>query len=254
MKKAASTQQNNERNQPPVYARKKEAAITRGGPLRFQAGLILALLAVYLAFEWGWPTRQEMPDIPELPEEPQVFYVMEAPPRPSVTPQAPEPPVKKAFKVTPVALPAPGPAPAPTPLVAPSVLVPSPSPNNAPPPGQPAAYSILAVQELPVFPGCEGEPPARQLACFQQGLAQHIRKNFRYPESARATGTSGRVLVEFVIDQRGEVGSMRLRGPAKILEEEAARILESLPRMLPGKVAGIPVPVRYTVPIHFLLD
>lgn len=234
---------------------KAEVSLPRSGILRFQIGLILAMLLSYIALEWVWPEAPPRQAPPEPLEEAPVFFVMEAPPEevaPASMPKAP--PRPKPIQVLPLEVQTPAANP---PDITPPASLPqafSPAAPSTKPNPEPAVYHVLSVQELPVFPGCEDTGPEERLACFQRQLTRHIRKNFRYPESAVATGQQGRVMVEFVIDPGGVVGQLRLRGPAPVLEAEAERIISGLPRMLPARVQGIPVAVRYTVPIQFVLD
>ncbi|MGX1928984.1 energy transducer TonB [Flagellimonas sp. 2504JD4-2] len=111
-----------------------------------------------------------------------------------------------------------------------------------------------AITEVPVFPGCERVSKEERLACFQKKMKKHIKRNFRYPNSAIATRQEGRVSVLFKIDEFGKVSDIRMKGPAEVLEEEAERIISKLPQMTPGKVNGRPVRVVYTIPIHFQLN
>ncbi|MDG1571006.1 TonB family protein [Robiginitalea sp. M366] len=234
---------------------KAEVSLPRSGVLRFQIGLILAMLISYIALEWVWPEVPPRQAPPESLEEAPVFFVMEEPPKEMAqAPRPKAPPRPKPIQVLPLEVQTPAANP---PDIVPPISLPRPFSPAATPSGsdpEPAVYHVLSVQELPVFPGCEETGPEERLACFQRQLTRHIRKNFRYPESAVATGQQGRVMVEFVIDPGGVVGQLRLRGPALVLEAEAERIISGLPRMLPARVQGIPVAVRYTVPIQFVLD
>ena len=113
---------------------------------------------------------------------------------------------------------------------------------------------IGAITEVPIFPGCERVSKEERLACFQKKMKKHIRRNFRYPNSAIATQQEGRVSVLFKIDEFGKISDIRMKGPVKVLEEEAERIIRKLPQMTPGKVNGKPVRVLYTIPINFQLN
>ena len=83
---------------------------------------------------------------------------------------------------------------------------------------------------------------------------KHIRKNFRYPEIAQEMGIQGRVYVNFIISKDGSIKNIRMRGPDKNLEKEAARIIGKLPNMTPGKQRGRPVRVPFSIPITFRLQ
>jgi protein TonB len=111
---------------------------------------------------------------------------------------------------------------------------------------------FAVIENVPVFPGCENESNKR--ACFNTMMQKHISKNFRYPEIAQEMGVQGRVNVMFVIQKDGSIGNVRMRGPDKNLEKEAARIIAKLPRMTPGKQRGRAVRVPFSIPITFKLQ
>jgi protein TonB len=113
-------------------------------------------------------------------------------------------------------------------------------------------FAIL--EDVPVFPGCEGGTKAQIKACFQKKIMEHINKNFVYPETALELELQGRVSVIFIIDTKGYTTGIRSRGPDKILEKEAERIIGLLPQMKPGKQRGKPVKVPYSVPIMFKMQ
>lgn len=113
---------------------------------------------------------------------------------------------------------------------------------------------FAVIQDVPIFPGCENEPKNKLRDCFNSMMQKHIGKNFRYPEIAQEMGVQGRVNVMFVIQKDGSIGNVRMRGPDKNLEEEAARIISKLPKMTPGKQRGRPVRVPFSIPITFKLQ
>ncbi len=111
---------------------------------------------------------------------------------------------------------------------------------------------FAVIENVPVFPGCENESDKR--ACFNKKMQKHISKNFRYPEIAQEMGVQGRVSVMFTIQKDGSIGNVRMRGPDKNLEKEAARIISKLPKMTPGKQRGRAVRVPFSIPITFKLQ
>ncbi|MEM9141483.1 MAG: energy transducer TonB [Bacteroidota bacterium] len=113
---------------------------------------------------------------------------------------------------------------------------------------------FAVIEDVPVFPGCEKKPKAELRNCFNKMMQKHISKNFRYPEIAQEMGVQGRVAVMFVIQKDGSIGNIRMRGPDKNLEKEAARIIGKLPKMTPGKQRGRPVRVPFSIPITFKLQ
>lgn len=111
-------------------------------------------------------------------------------------------------------------------------------------------FSII--ENAPVFPGCENESDKK--ACFQKMMVKHINKTFRYPEIEQEMGIQGRVSVMFTIQKDGSIGEVKMRGPNKNLEKEAARIISKLPKMKPGKQRGKAVKVPFSLPIYFKLQ
>ncbi|UOY07653.1 TonB family protein [Muricauda sp. SCSIO 64092] len=114
------------------------------------------------------------------------------------------------------------------------------------------SVSFIVVEDKPIFPGCEDASDKH--ACFQEMMQTHIRRNFKYPESAITMNQQGKVYVQFTIQKDGTVDDVKLRGPYQILEKEAARIISKLPKMTPGKQRGTPVKVPFSVPINFVLQ
>ncbi len=113
---------------------------------------------------------------------------------------------------------------------------------------------FAVIEDVPIYPGCERVKKSERRACFQDKINKHIRKNFRYPEIAQEMGIQGRVYVSFIIDKDGSITGVRMRGPDKNLEKEAARIIGRLPKMTPGKQRGRPVRVPFSIPITFRLQ
>ena len=86
-------------------------------------------------------------------------------------------------------------------------------------------------------------------------LYKLIAENVRYPADAKDNGVSGKVVVRFVINQKGEVENAYVyRGIDPSLDREAIRVVESLPRWNPGTQRGKPVKVWFTMPINFQLN
>jgi protein TonB len=111
--------------------------------------------------------------------------------------------------------------------------------------------SFIVVEEVPVFPGCENDSDKR--ACFNKMMKKHIIKNFHYPEVEQELGIQGKVNIMFEIQKDGSISNIRMRGPNKNLENDAARIIGKLPKMTPGKQRGNPVRVPFSIPITYKL-
>ena len=111
---------------------------------------------------------------------------------------------------------------------------------------------FAVIEKVPIFPGCTGSNDELK-ACFQAKIQEHVQKHFKFPELARDMGISGKVFVLFAIDKNGNISDIKTRGPDKVLEQEAERIISLLPKMVPGKQRGKAVKVPYSVPIFFKL-
>ena len=112
------------------------------------------------------------------------------------------------------------------------------------------------IEDVPVFPGCEGVAKNKRLECFMEQMAKHIKKNQQYPEKAMEDNVQGRVSVLFVIDKEGNITNVQARGPkgGELLEKEALRVISKLPKFKPGMQRGKPVKVKYSQPITFKLQ
>lgn len=103
----------------------------------------------------------------------------------------------------------------------------------------------------PIWPGCTGTVAQRD-NCFNQKLAVHISKNFKYPPEAYKKNEQGKVIVEFIINEQGLVEVKNVSGGSKSLQEEAKRNILTIPKMAkPGMLGGKPRAIKYTVPITF---
>jgi len=106
----------------------------------------------------------------------------------------------------------------------------------------PEATPFVVVEEMPMFPGGDA------------ALLKYIGENTQYPEIAKENNIQGRVIVRFCVTSKGGVSQVSiLKGVDPELDQEAIRVVNSLPAFKPGKQGGKPVPVWYMVPITFTL-
>jgi TonB family protein len=118
-------------------------------------------------------------------------------------------------------------------------------------PGQPADVTLYNEdgsryiglpqrREAPVFPGGE------------QALVDYLLQHTNYPRDARRKGIVGKVYVSYTVGEDGRVGQVRvLRGLSPEADNEARRVVASLPRFRPGREYNVPTSFTYTVPIYF---
>ncbi len=98
------------------------------------------------------------------------------------------------------------------------------------------------VENMPTYPG--------GMAALQQFLSHNIK----YPVNAMKAGTEGRVIVQFIVDKEGTIRNpLVARSVSSELDAEALRVIGTMPKWKPGSQRGVPVDVRYTVPIVFRL-
>ncbi len=87
-----------------------------------------------------------------------------------------------------------------------------------------------------------------------KGGMQSIYDNLRYPEVARQAGIEGRVVVQFIIDENGQVTDPQVvRGIGGGCDEAAIEAVRQV-EFEPGRQRGRPVRVRYSLPIVFRLS
>ena len=97
-----------------------------------------------------------------------------------------------------------------------------------------------SVQQMPQFPGGE------------KALMDYVIKNVRYPKSEIGRTETVRVIVRFVVEANGKIGEIKiLRGGPEAFNEEAIRVVKSMPDFIPGKENGKDVAVWYNLPISF---
>ncbi len=111
------------------------------------------------------------------------------------------------------------------------------------------AFSVI--EQVPVFPGCEDVEDQKR--CLSQKIDAHVKEFFNVSLSKELALQPGikKIFVMFSIDKEGNVDTVRSRGPHKLLEEEAIRVINLLPKMIPGLQQGKPVGVKYSLPIVF---
>lgn len=87
-------------------------------------------------------------------------------------------------------------------------------------------------------------------------LKKFLAENLRYPPVAMESGIEGRCLLQFIVSETGELSDIQVkRGVPNCPEcdEEAIRLVKSMPRWNPGKSKGISVKSGYTVTVVFNL-
>ena len=98
------------------------------------------------------------------------------------------------------------------------------------------------VDEMPSFPGGPAE--------LMKWLSSHVQ----YPAIAIDICIQGTVIVAFIVEPDGSVSNAKLvRSVDPSIDQEALRVVGQMPKWNPGRRAGVPVRVRYCLPIKFKL-
>ena len=111
---------------------------------------------------------------------------------------------------------------------------------------------FAVIENVPIYPGCEKGNNAAKRKCMSDKINKFVQKKFN-TDLAGDLGLTGRqrINVIFKIDRNGNVVGVRSRAPHPRLEKEAARVINLLPKMKPGKQRGKAVTVPYSLPIIF---
>ncbi|MCZ4693269.1 TonB family protein [Ancylomarina euxinus] len=102
---------------------------------------------------------------------------------------------------------------------------------------------FMVVEEMPKFPGGDLE------------LLRWINNSVKYPVIAQENGITGRVHMNFVINETGGIENIVVvRGVDPSLDKEAVRVIKKMPKWKPGKQRGKAVKVSFSLPINFQLQ
>ena len=204
-------------------------------PLYIEVGLVLALGILVLAFRIDWSPDNDfqivMPEQEQIKmEEIQQTKQIEQPPPPPKPPVPIEVPDTEVLVDYDLDLDA-------------ALDIDEPIANTPPQPPPPEEE----VEEEPeIFVIVEQMPE------LIGGLAA-IQKKINYPEIAKKAGVEGRVIVQFVVDEEGNVQDPQVvRGIGAGCDEEAIRAVKQA-KFQPGKQRGKPVKVKMSLPITFKL-
>ncbi|MCF8358678.1 MAG: energy transducer TonB [Prolixibacteraceae bacterium] len=101
----------------------------------------------------------------------------------------------------------------------------------------------MECDEMPLFEGGE------------LGVRKYIANNIKYPAEAQKYGIQGKVYISFVVAKDGAVERVKVaRSVDPSLDNEAIRVVSSMPKWQPGRDKGEPVDVAFTMPVNFQLQ
>lgn len=217
----------------------QKASIEQNRFIYFESGIILALALLLIAFEWPTEKQNQViatPASSNLFTEEIIRTVRKEEPRPPAPPIAPE--------IT---------------IVENKYVFDEPDWNFSPevgileglalfpiePEDEPAEPSIfVSVQNMPTFLG-------GGIADFQRYVQSHIN----YPRQAIDLQLQGRVYVQFVVDEKGQITQAQItRSIDPILDNAVLSALDECPRWKPGLQHGRPAKVLFSIPVNFILQ
>ena len=106
--------------------------------------------------------------------------------------------------------------------------------------------------EGPIFTVVEHQPE------FPGGMAklgEYLQSNLKYPARAQRANVQGRVFVRFIVTKTGEVTNVKiLKGIGFGADEEATRVVQTMPNWEPATQNGQRVNVEFNLPINFALE
>ena len=104
-------------------------------------------------------------------------------------------------------------------------------------------FVFINVEKMPEFPG------------GNTTLLKYISENLKYPIAAAQKGIQGRVSCTFIVNTDGSISNVDvIKSIDPLLDDEAKRVIKSLPRFIPGEQRGRKVAVKYLVPVKFNLE
>ncbi len=226
-----------------------KADLSKRSLLFLQLGLILVLLISYFVIEWKSfdPITYEEPKLSMGDLDDEVMPVTVIIPTP---PALPPPTIPDEIEVIDEDDPTPEDKISSTESF-PDEIVPVKAIKEVPK-DDPIEVPFEFIEDVPIFPGCEGlGSNAERKKCMSEKITRFV--NFRFNKDLGNVGVSGvnRINVAFKIDAQGNIVDVQSRAPHPKLEQEAIRVIRSLPKMEPGKQRGKPVTVSYYLPIIF---
>jgi len=98
------------------------------------------------------------------------------------------------------------------------------------------------VEQMPIFPGGDRK------------LMEYLEKNVQYPPEFEERCIQGRVIVTFVVERDGSIRNAKvIKSLDPLLDAEALRVIETMPKWIPARYNGIETAVKYTLPVIFRL-
>lgn len=110
------------------------------------------------------------------------------------------------------------------------------------------------VDKVPLYTGCPTCSRIDEEHQSNKEMLTFIYTNIRYPPDARENGIEGTVVVSFIVNKSGQIMEPEVtHSLSDDCDEEALRVILSMPNWVPGKMDGKPVSCRFKLPIKYKL-
>ena len=97
-------------------------------------------------------------------------------------------------------------------------------------------------EQMPMFPGGDRK------------LMEYLASSIQYPPECEESCIQGRVIVTFVVERDGSISQAKVaKSLDPLLDAEALRVVNAMPKWIPGRQNGVTVAVKYTIPVTFRL-
>ena len=116
---------------------------------------------------------------------------------------------------------------------------------------------INTVEQLPMFRECRGLSRSEQKACFDEQLSKVISRNLVYPEDDFENRKQGRAVIEFIIDEKGNITNVKTlndKGATVEMKKAAEKAVKKIPQLIPAKQGENNVRIKYAIPISFRIN
>ena len=114
------------------------------------------------------------------------------------------------------------------------------------------SVSFMSIDKAPTFPGCE----SGDKDCFSKMVYKHFSREFDadLPNQLGLDAGKKRVFIAFKIDKEGSVVDVKARAPHPKIKSEVLKVMNALPKMIPGEDEGKKVDVKYSIPLTLLVE
>ena len=130
----------------------------------------------------------------------------------------------------------------------------APAPEFSPSESAKSLYLADSSEVVPYYE-CDNKPAFLGSTDPVVFLKKWVYVYLRYPKAAQERGIQGRVLVDFIIDEKGKVTDVKaVKSSDPLLEEEALRVIKASPDWRPGRVRGKKVKAQMSLNVEFRLE